>query len=61
MSDKTKKILENVGWAVTAIGVISLVALGVSDVEIGEAVEVLQKAVTAVGVALAFIFGKMKK
>lgn len=61
MSDKTKKIIENIGWAVTAVGVISLVAVGVSEADIGEAVDILQKAVTAVGVAIAFIFGKMKK
>lgn len=61
MSEKTKKIIERCGWIATAAGVVALFACGVSQDEVTQGIALIDVAVTAVGAALAFIFGKLKK
>lgn len=61
MDEKTKKIIERAGWITTAAGLVALLAVGVSTEEINSGVALIDVAVSAVGAALAFIFGKLKK
>lgn len=60
MSEKTKKIIRRVAWGLVAVGVATLIVLGVTQEEITAGVVLIDAAVVAVGAAAAYIIGKAK-
>lgn len=56
-----KKIIERVGWITTGVGVTALIIAGVSVEEIGKGTALIDGAITAIGVVIAFIASKWKK
>lgn len=60
MKESAKKILERIGWILTAAGVVALFIAGVSAEEVAKEVALIDTAVLAVGAVITFIFTRWK-